>query len=206
MFLVHNKPQQAPLLAAAIVGACRLEGGWPTPLQPQLLEVLFEGLLGYKADFHTLAPVSAEAVAAALTSPQQRHELVELMVLMELLCRPIPAPLRESVERCPGPRHGRLLSAQLDWRRRPSGRPPFPRTARPLRHGRLRPHGRSQPRHHRPLAGPGPLSRGQPRPGAAWLLSGSELLPARCGRRWQRGPGPSRLDPCDHGVRHHPPW
>jgi hypothetical protein len=99
MFLVHNKPQQAPLLAAAVVGACRLEGGWPTPLQPQLLEVLFEGLLGYKADFHTLAPAGAEAVVAALPSPQQRHELVELMVLMELLCRPIPAPLRESVER-----------------------------------------------------------------------------------------------------------
>jgi hypothetical protein len=99
MFLVHNKPQQAPLLAAAIVGACRLEGAWPTPLQPQLLEVLFENLLGYKADFHTLAPARADDVVAALPSPEQRHELVELMVLMELLCRPIPGPLRESVER-----------------------------------------------------------------------------------------------------------
>jgi hypothetical protein len=99
MFLVHNSPQQAPLLAAAIAGACRLEGGWPTPLQPQLLEVLFENLLGYKADFDTLAPARADAVVAALPSPEQRHELVELMVLMELLCRPIPATLRESVER-----------------------------------------------------------------------------------------------------------
>jgi len=99
MFLVHNKPKDAPLLAAAIAGACRLEGGWSTPLQPQLLEVLFENLLGYKADFHTLAPARADAVAAALPSPEQRQELVELMVLMELVCRPIPAPLSESVER-----------------------------------------------------------------------------------------------------------
>jgi hypothetical protein len=99
MFLVHNKPQQAPLLAAAIVGACRLEGNWPTPLQPQLLQVLFENLLGYKADFHTLAPARSDDVAAAMPSPEQRHELVELMVLLELLCRPIPAPLRGSVER-----------------------------------------------------------------------------------------------------------
>jgi len=99
MFLVHNKPQQAPLLSAAIVGACRLEGAWSTPLQPQLLEVLFENLLGYKDDFDTLAPARALDVAGALPSPEQRHELVELMVLMELVCRPIPAPLRESVER-----------------------------------------------------------------------------------------------------------
>jgi hypothetical protein len=99
MFLVHNKLQQAPLIAAAVVGACRLEGGWPTPLQPQLLEVLFENLLGFKADFHTLAPARADEVAAAMPLPAQRHELVELMVLMELLCRPIPTPLRESVER-----------------------------------------------------------------------------------------------------------
>jgi len=64
-----------------------------------LLEVLFEKLLGYKADFDTLAPARALDVAVALPSPEQRHGLVELMVLMELVCRPIPAPLRESVER-----------------------------------------------------------------------------------------------------------
>lgn len=99
MFLVHNKPVQAPLLAAAIVAACRLEGSWTSPLQPQLLQVLFETLLSYRTDFHTLAPARADDVAAAMPKPEQRHELVELMVLMELLCRPIPIALRESVER-----------------------------------------------------------------------------------------------------------
>jgi hypothetical protein len=99
MFLVHNSAEQAPLLAAAVVAACRLDGCWSTPLQPQVLRVLFGTLLNYEADFQSLDPTDIGAVLAALPRPEQRHELVELMVLMELLCRPIPIALRDSVQR-----------------------------------------------------------------------------------------------------------
>lgn len=34
MFLIHNTPEQALLLAAALVGACRLPDGWPSANQP----------------------------------------------------------------------------------------------------------------------------------------------------------------------------
>ena len=73
MFLIHNSPEQAPLLAAAAIGACRLSSGWATPAQPEL-------------------------VAAALPDPEQRRELIELLVMLELLCRPIPLPLQRSLE------------------------------------------------------------------------------------------------------------
>ena len=98
MFLIHNSPEQAPLLAAALVGACRLPSGWAAPAQPQTLGVLFDKLLGYKADFNALRPATPEAVAEALTSRQQRYELVELMVTMEMMCRPIPSELQKAVD------------------------------------------------------------------------------------------------------------
>ena len=40
MFLIHSTLDQAPLQAAALVGACRGDG-WQTPLQPRFLGVLF---------------------------------------------------------------------------------------------------------------------------------------------------------------------
>lgn len=98
MFLIHNPPEQAPVLAAGLVGACRLEDGWASPTQPKLLKILFERLLGFSADFDRLAAASPADVAAALTEAQ-RHELVELMVTLEMMCRPIPPALQSSVER-----------------------------------------------------------------------------------------------------------
>lgn len=98
MFLIHNAPEQAPLLAAALVGACRLPEGWPSASQPRVLHVLFEKLLGFHADFERLAPVEPHEVAAALPEPDQRRELIELMATMEMMCRPIPAALRLRVE------------------------------------------------------------------------------------------------------------
>ncbi|MGJ0505712.1 MAG: hypothetical protein ACR652_00985 [Methylocystis sp.] len=97
MFLIHNPPEQAPLLAAGLVGTCRLEDGWASPTQPKLLAILFERLLGFSADFDRLAPASPSDVAAALTEAQ-RHELIELMVTLEMMCRPIPPALQASVE------------------------------------------------------------------------------------------------------------
>ena len=99
MFLIHNSPEQAPLLAAAAVGACRLPSGWPSPAQPELLTALFERLLGVAVDLEGLEPAEPEQVAEALPDAEQRRELIELLVLLELLCRPIPIPLQRSLER-----------------------------------------------------------------------------------------------------------
>lgn len=98
MFLIHNTRDQAPLLAAAIVGACRLECGWGASGQARVLKPLFERLLGFEADFDSLAPASPAEVAAVLTDAGQRRELIELMVTMEMMCRPIPPTLQASVE------------------------------------------------------------------------------------------------------------
>lgn len=98
MFLIHNSPEQAPLLASALVGACRLPDGWPSPAQPRVLAVLFEKLLGFDGDFNQLAPVEPAVVAAALTDHEQRRELIELMATMEMMCRPIPNALQDQIE------------------------------------------------------------------------------------------------------------
>jgi hypothetical protein len=99
MFLIHNSPEQAPLLAAAATGACRLSSGWPSPVQPELLRVLFDRLLGVTVDLEQLEPAQPEQLAVALQAPEQRRELMELLVLLEVLCRPIPQALRQSLER-----------------------------------------------------------------------------------------------------------
>jgi hypothetical protein len=101
MFLIHSTVDQAPLQAAALVGACRGDG-WQTPLQPRFLGVLFHQLLGYEADFDQIPGLSAEAVAEALPTAEQRLELVELMVTLEMLCDSIPAALEASIEHWAG--------------------------------------------------------------------------------------------------------
>ncbi len=98
MFLIHNSPEQAPLLASALVGACRLPDGWPSPAQPRVLAVLFEKLLGFDGDFDQLAPAEPAVVAAALSDHEQRRELIELMATMEMMCRPIPNALQDQIE------------------------------------------------------------------------------------------------------------
>ena len=98
MFLLHTSVGQAPLLAAAVVSACRLSGGWADPLQPRLLRVLFSQLLGWQGDLEAQPAITPEAVALALPLPAQRRELIELMVALEMVCRPIPPPLQASVQ------------------------------------------------------------------------------------------------------------
>jgi len=98
MFLIHTSPDQAPLLAAAVVSACRLGHEWPSSLQPQLLQLLFHRLLGVAFDLDQLAPVEPAELGEALPQPAQRREFIELLVLMEMVCRPIPPELQASVE------------------------------------------------------------------------------------------------------------
>jgi hypothetical protein len=99
VFLIHSGPEQAPLLAAAVTAACRLPQGWSSPRQPQLLQLLLERLLGVSVDLEQLPAVRPARVREALQDPAQRRELVDLMVLLEMVCRPIPEPLQASVDR-----------------------------------------------------------------------------------------------------------
>ncbi len=99
MFLIHTPLSQAPLVAAAVVSACRLGGRWADPLQPRLLKVLFAQLLGWQGDPEAQDAITPEAVALELPQPAQRRELIELMVALEMVCRPIPMALQASVQR-----------------------------------------------------------------------------------------------------------
>jgi len=96
MFLVHIDPEHADLVGRAVVAACRGKG-WRSPLQPRLLHTLFNHLLGQDLDFETLAPLGQGEVAAALRSPEERSELIQLMCAIEILCNPVPAEMEESV-------------------------------------------------------------------------------------------------------------
>ncbi len=98
MFLIHNKPEQAPLLAQAIFSACYLEHGWPSPEIPHVLTTLFKELLNYEIDFENIFRITILDVKERLPEPAQRRELIELMTTMEMLCRPISKELQASVD------------------------------------------------------------------------------------------------------------
>jgi hypothetical protein len=96
MFLIHTSPEHAEMVARAVTSACRLEG-WQSPVQPKLLHILFNRLLGQDFDFEKIAPTSPAEVGAMLRSEAERDELIQLMVATEILCNPIPEPLERSV-------------------------------------------------------------------------------------------------------------
>ena len=98
MFLIHNRVEQAPLLAAAAVSACRLNTGWASPLQPALLALLFERLLRVELELEDLPAVVPAQLALELPQPAQRREFIDLLVLLEMVCRPIPPALQTAVE------------------------------------------------------------------------------------------------------------
>jgi hypothetical protein len=99
MFLIHNKPEQAPFLAQAILSACHLDNGWPSPAIPKVLMSLFKELLNYEINFENLSRANILDIKERLPNPSQRRELIELMTMMEMLCRPIPKELQDSVDR-----------------------------------------------------------------------------------------------------------
>ena len=99
MFLKNLSADDAPLMASALVGACRIGPDWALEVQPQLLAAVFRALLGFEADFHTLEPATPEQIARALTTTGQRQDIIDLMLTVELVCHPIPAPLTESIDR-----------------------------------------------------------------------------------------------------------
>jgi hypothetical protein len=97
MFLAHTSPAHAPLLARAVVTACRGDG-WQSALQPRLLHTLFNLLLQQDLDFNSLEPVTRAEVAAALSSSEERLELIQLMCAMEILCSRVPQAMEAEVE------------------------------------------------------------------------------------------------------------
>jgi len=99
MFLAHIQADQAAQVAAAVVGACRLTGGWATEFQPHFLGLVFKELLGVDVDFNELAGIDIDTAKAIFPEHQQRLELIELLVLTEMLVNPVPPELEQSVER-----------------------------------------------------------------------------------------------------------
>jgi hypothetical protein len=97
MFLVHTSPIHAPLLARAVIAACRGDG-WQTDLQPQLLHTLFNLVLQQDLDIDGLEPTSRTEVAATLASHEERMELIQLMCAMEILCSQVPEAMEAEVE------------------------------------------------------------------------------------------------------------
>ena len=98
MFLAHTTAEQAPKVAAAVAGACRIEGRWASGFQPRFLALIFRELLGCDLDFEQLEAMDLETTAELFPSPQQRLELIELCVLTEMLVHPVPAALETSIE------------------------------------------------------------------------------------------------------------
>ena len=80
-----------------MVTACTADG-WDDPFQPQMLGALFHHVLQFELDPANTPPISMAEVRAALPSVEERAELVDLMVAMEILCNPIPTRLTDSVD------------------------------------------------------------------------------------------------------------
>jgi len=97
MFFKHTTIEDAPLMAGAIVGACRGDG-WVMELQPRMLHAMFSTMYGVDIDFETVEPLALDAVLAAKPRLEERVEIVDLMVAVEMICNPLPVGLAESVE------------------------------------------------------------------------------------------------------------
>ena len=98
MFLAHTTVTQAPEVAAAVVGACRIGDAWGSEFQPRFLGLIFRELLGVDLDFKAINGISVHEAAQSFPDPLQRLELIELMVLAEMMLNPVPAKLEASVE------------------------------------------------------------------------------------------------------------
>ena len=97
MIFKHLNNSDVPVIAAAIVGACRL-GEWADPVQPRFLGAVFSSLFGFHDDFGTLPAAEIQHVKAAITSMRMREDMVEMMLAVELLAHPIPESLSDSIE------------------------------------------------------------------------------------------------------------
>jgi hypothetical protein len=97
MFFKHLTPADAPMMAAAVVGACRLDG-WALDAQPTLLGSIFSRMLDFHEDFRTLAPATIHQVKIAFPEAEHRSELLDLMIAMEFMCHELSPALSASVD------------------------------------------------------------------------------------------------------------
>ena len=72
MFLIHNSPKQAFLLASALVDVHRPNGTWYVQSQEALAHALFLKLLDADIDFNTHPAVDAAGAAAQLHSSNEK--------------------------------------------------------------------------------------------------------------------------------------
>ena len=96
MFFKHTHLADAPLMAAAVVAACRVNG-WVNGLQPQFLSVIFKQLMQYDCDFHTLPAISIDEFARRMPEQEKRNEVIDLMLAVEMLCAVIPKETSDAV-------------------------------------------------------------------------------------------------------------
>lgn len=97
MFLKHVTKSHVPVMAAAIVGACRGRG-WILDVQPRLLGAIFSALFNFDDDFTTLPAATMEDVAAGLPNAEERREIVDLMLICELCLHELPPELSDSID------------------------------------------------------------------------------------------------------------
>jgi hypothetical protein len=98
MFFKHIKMTQVPVMAGAVVGACRTSG-WALDVQPELLGAIFSGLFDFHDDFRTLPASTTDEVMATFKSVEQRREIIDLMLICELCLHEIPIELSHSIDR-----------------------------------------------------------------------------------------------------------
>ncbi len=89
----------AMLIARGVASAVEPEGGLAT-VQVSLLGAVHAALMGEAVDFSVLDPLGPDALAEALAARPTafRHRVVHLMVLGELILRPIPPEVARRVE------------------------------------------------------------------------------------------------------------
>lgn len=90
---------EALLIARGVATAAAPDGGLEA-MQVSLLGAVHAALMGAAVDFGEIEPLGPEELAAALAtrSPAYRHRVVHLMVLGELVLRPIPPVVARRVE------------------------------------------------------------------------------------------------------------
>jgi hypothetical protein len=89
MKLIHPAPELAEPALRAMTMIAR-EGGPPSPAARSLLAAAQKNLLGTSLDVDALAPITPEALAAAVSDPALRRQLVQGMVVMTLTDGPSP--------------------------------------------------------------------------------------------------------------------
>ncbi|HEY7046980.1 MAG TPA: hypothetical protein VH373_07140 [Jatrophihabitantaceae bacterium] len=99
VLLVPPDAAEAAFVARGVAVAVAPSGGL-TPLQVMLLRAFFESMTGHVVDPSTARPIDAAAFAEGLARRNRafRTRVVQIMLLAELILRPLPAEVAARVE------------------------------------------------------------------------------------------------------------